>query len=128
MQLSQCSVLDDLLLSLRDIWTKCNTLTCSVRDNLPLDFRAFWTYMRLELLLGSARAYPGGTCISLCGWKGVILSLSLTRCLSALLTYPLLAQPCICKLAVRRQTQQLNRLECPLSHSYYPIVPFTTII
>ena len=34
------------------------------------------TYMRLDLLLGSAKGCPGSTCISLCGWKGVKLSLS----------------------------------------------------
>ena len=33
--------------------------------------------MRLDLLPGSAKGCPGSTCISLCGWKGVILSLSL---------------------------------------------------
>ena len=38
----------------------------------------FGTYMRLDLLLGSAKGCLGSTCTSLCGWKGVILlSLSL---------------------------------------------------
>ena len=38
----------------------------------------FGTCLRLNLLLGSARVCPGSTCISLCGWKGVITSLSLS--------------------------------------------------
>ena len=33
--------------------------------------------MRLDLLLGSAKGRLGSMCISLCGWKGVVLSLSL---------------------------------------------------
>ena len=42
-------------------------------------FRFPWTlgHMRLDPLLGSAKGCLGSTCISLCGWKGVILSLSL---------------------------------------------------
>ena len=34
-------------------------------------------YPVINMLLGSAMGCFGSTCISLCGWKGVILSLSL---------------------------------------------------
>ena len=48
----------------------------SIRDDNPLVSVDIGTYMRLDLLLGSAKGCLGSTCISLCGWKALILSLS----------------------------------------------------
>ena len=48
----------------------------NIRDDFFLVSVDIGTYMRLDLLLGSAKGCLGSTCISLCGGKGVILSLS----------------------------------------------------
>ena len=42
-----------------------------IRDDFLLISVDIGTYMRLNLLLGSAKGCLGSTCISLCGWKGV---------------------------------------------------------
>ena len=41
------------------------------------------THLRLDLLLVCAGGCPGSTCISLCGWKGVTISLSTRAGLTA---------------------------------------------
>ena len=49
----------------------------SIRDNVLSISVDIGTYTRLDLLRGSVEGCLGSTCIGLCGWKGVILSLSL---------------------------------------------------
>ena len=51
----------------------------SVRDDFLCSSVDIETYMRLDLLLGSAKGCLDSTCISLCAsWNGVTLSLSLS--------------------------------------------------
>ena len=45
----------------------------SIRDDFLLVFVDIGTYMRLDLLLGSAKGCLGSTCISLCGWNTLSL-------------------------------------------------------
>ena len=44
----------------------------STGDDVLLISVDIGTYMRLDLLLGSAKGCPGSTCISLSGWKGLL--------------------------------------------------------
>ena len=44
----------------------------NIRDDCLLVSVDIGTYMQLDLLLGSAKGCLGSTCISLCGWKGVL--------------------------------------------------------
>ena len=82
MQLSKCSVFGNFLLGFHDLWSVYNYYHRIIRDDFLLVSVDIGTYMRLDLLLGSAKGCLGSTCISLCGWKGVILSLSLSLYLS----------------------------------------------
>ena len=74
MQLSPCSVLDDLLRDFREFWSISSSPSLSTAVFVMVYVLLsviFGTYLRLDLLLGSARGCFGSTCISLCGWKGV---------------------------------------------------------
>ena len=74
MQLSQCSVLGNLVSLIYGLYT--TVIYRSIRDDFLLVSLDIGIFMRLDVLLTSAKGCLGSTCISLCGWKGVILSLS----------------------------------------------------
>ena len=69
MQLSKCIVFGKSLLAFHDVWSLYNCNFSQFRDDFLLVSVDIGTYMRLDLLLGSARGCLGSTCISLCGWK-----------------------------------------------------------
>ena len=80
MQFSKCSVFgNSFLVYMNDLHGVYTTVVYRIiHDDFLLVFVDIGTYMRLDLLLGSAKGCLGSTCISLCGWKGVVLSLSLS--------------------------------------------------
>ena len=80
--LSLGSVLDAIFLGFRCL-LKFMPLSLSLSNAVVVKIYflnpvIFGTHMRLDMLLGSARGCPGSTCISLCGWNGVLYSLSLS--------------------------------------------------
>ena len=54
----------------------------------PVCSRGSGTILRLDVILGSAQGCLGSTCISLCGWKGVLLSFSLSGMMGRFLSMP----------------------------------------
>ena len=78
----------------------------SLHDGFPLTSMDVGTYMRLDLLLGSAKGCPGSTCISLCGWKGVTLSVAHAYFLKCLARWQ------GCRLSKNRLEQELRENSC----------------